>query len=197
MRSPAPSVARLRAAGVGRTICAQRARIAQLGRRPAQEASRSGAARRRPRERSTAPRGAAAASRLDLELAPARSRRAAFARRRRARRRRRTHAGSPSSTRRHEQAELERAQPLELGERARDLLERSDPVAQPRGVLEAEVARRARVSFARSARQRVGRLALPAVERPRGEPRPAAALERPVRAGRARSTHQPAPRRRR
>ena len=40
----------------------------------------------------------------------------------------------------NEQAELERAQPLQLEECAGDLLQRSDPVAQPRSVLEAEVA---------------------------------------------------------
>ena len=83
----------------------------------------------------------------------------------------------------HEQAELERAKPLELGERAGDLLQRSDPVAQARRVLEAEVAREA-LQLRAKRRQRVGGLALPPVERPRGEPRSPAALERPVRAGR-------------
>ena len=39
-----------------------------------------------------------------------------------------------------EQAELQSAQPLQLDQRAGDLLQRGDPVAQPRGVLEAEVA---------------------------------------------------------
>ena len=41
--------------------------------------------------------------------------------------------------RRHEQAQLERAQPFQLGERAGDLGKRRDPVAQPRRVLEAKV----------------------------------------------------------
>ena len=82
----------------------------------------------------------------------------------------------------HEQAELQSAKPLQLAERARDLCQRSDPVAQPRGVLEAEVARKSRQLRAQR-RQRVGRLALPAVERPGGETGSSTAPERPVRAG--------------
>ena len=50
----------------------------------------------------------------------------------------------------HEQAELERAQPLQLAQRARHLLERRDPVAQARGVLEA-LRRRERRRAARAA----------------------------------------------
>ncbi len=87
--------------------------------------------------------------------------------------------------RRHEQAELEGAKPLQLSERACDLSQRSDPVTQPRGVLEAEIAGET-LQLRAQRRQRVGGLALPPVERPSGETRSPAALEWPVRAGRVR-----------
>ena len=84
---------------------------------------------------------------------------------------------------RHEQAELERSEPLELGERAADLLERGDPVAQARRVLEAQVGGQpAQPCLQR--RQGRGRLAVPVAERARRRLRAASASA--ARAARAR-----------
>ena len=83
-------------------------------------------------------------------------------------------------SRRHEQAELEGAKPIQLSERACHLSQRSDPVTQPRGVLETEIAGET-LQLRAERRQRVGGLALPPVERPSGETRSPATLEWPVR----------------
>ena len=66
--------------------------------------------------------------------------------------------------RRHEQAQLERAEPVELGQRPGDVLERSDPVAQPRSILEAQVGGQT-LQLPPENGQRGGRLAVPVAER--------------------------------
>ena len=83
----------------------------------------------------------------------------------------------------HEQAELERAQAVELGERPGDLLERRDPVAQPRCVLEAKL-RRQPPQLPPQSRQGGGGLAVPVTERSGRGLGATPALERPVRPGR-------------
>ena len=83
----------------------------------------------------------------------------------------------------HEQAELERAQPVELRERRRDFLERRDPVAQAGRVLEAEL-RRQPLQLLAQRRQGVLRLAVPVAERAGRDLGAPPALQRPVGPGR-------------
>ena len=81
--------------------------------------------------------------------------------------------------RRSEDAQLFRAKPIELGDPRRDLLERGDPVPEPRGVLEAQGPREPRQPRAQR-RERSGEVvAVEVPERARRELRAALARKRP------------------
>ncbi len=72
------------------------------------------------------------------------------------------------TARRHDDACTHAAEPLELPERGDDLLERREPVAEARRVLEALVAREAPEPRAERHDGRLDVVRLVAVERPRG-----------------------------
>ena len=95
-----------------------------------------------------------------------------------------TEEGAPEAGlgRGHEEAELERAEARQLGERGDDLLERCDPVAKPRRVLEAKVGREPPQLRAERRQRRPG--SPPSRRGPAGPAGARPAPERPVRPGR-------------